>query len=169
MKVRLEIGEKGKERANIRKCSTGRSIEARQDLHIRAHRDVGVRTHRCRCLCSCLGGEQWPHLEGHAGGVNIWNTHLPRCDPQYLVVMTSTPGPLVAEPGWLTNARGRKYNHKVPALYKSFPVNSYPSPVWLRPDGHWGDGGAGVQVEERPTAAYLPVRGHEDGHAGCSQ
>ena len=111
-----EIGEKGKERANIKGCSTGRSIEARQDLHIRAHRDVGVRTHRCRCLCSCLGGEQWPHLEGHAGGVNISETHLPCCDPQYLVVMTSTPGPLVAEPGWLTNARGRKYNHKVPAL-----------------------------------------------------
>ena len=28
--------------------------------------------------------------------------------------MTSTPGPLLAEPGWLTNARGRKFNHKVP-------------------------------------------------------
>ena len=82
--------------------------------------------------------------------------------------MTSTPGPLVAEPGWLTNARGRKYNHKVPALIVP-NVQKFPSLVWLRPDGHWGDGGAGVQVEERATAAYLPVRGHENGHAGSSQ
>jgi len=33
-------------------------------------------------------------------------------DMQYLVVMTSTPGPLIAESGWLTNGRGRQYNHK---------------------------------------------------------
>jgi len=40
------------------------------------------------------------------------NSGLTWRDMQYLVVMTSTPGPLLAEPGWLTNARGRKYNHK---------------------------------------------------------
>jgi len=33
-------------------------------------------------------------------------------DMQYLVVMTSKPGPLVREAGWLTNARGRQYNHR---------------------------------------------------------
>jgi len=33
-------------------------------------------------------------------------------DMQYLVVMTSTPGPLAGESGWLTNGRGRQYNHK---------------------------------------------------------
>jgi len=33
-------------------------------------------------------------------------------DMQYLVVMTSSPGPLIAEKGWLTNGRGRQYNHK---------------------------------------------------------
>jgi hypothetical protein len=37
-------------------------------------------------------------------------------DMQHLVVMTSRPGPLLGEAGWLTNARGRQYNHKVASV-----------------------------------------------------
>ena len=33
-------------------------------------------------------------------------------DMQHLVIMTSRPGPLLAESGWMTNGRGRQYNHK---------------------------------------------------------
>jgi len=33
-------------------------------------------------------------------------------DMQHLVVMTSRPGPLLGEAGWLTNGRGRQFNHK---------------------------------------------------------
>jgi len=33
-------------------------------------------------------------------------------DMQYLVIMTSDPGPLLNEDGWLKNGRGRLYNHK---------------------------------------------------------
>ena len=33
-------------------------------------------------------------------------------DMQYLVIMTSTPGPLLNEDGWLRNGRGRMFNHK---------------------------------------------------------
>lgn len=40
------------------------------------------------------------------------NSGLTWRDMQYLVVMTSSPGPLGAESGWLTNGLGRQYNHK---------------------------------------------------------
>lgn len=40
------------------------------------------------------------------------NPSLTWRDMQYLVVMTSQPGPLIKESGWLTNGRGRQYNHK---------------------------------------------------------
>ena len=40
------------------------------------------------------------------------NPSLTWRDMQYIVVMTSTPGPLAQEKGWLTNGRGRSYNHR---------------------------------------------------------
>jgi len=40
------------------------------------------------------------------------NPNLTWRDMQYLVIMTSTPGPLLNEEGWLKNGRGRFYNHK---------------------------------------------------------
>lgn len=40
------------------------------------------------------------------------NPNLSWRDMQYLVVMTSKAGPLLAESGWLTNGRGKQYNHK---------------------------------------------------------
>jgi len=40
------------------------------------------------------------------------NPSLTWRDMQYLVIMTSTPGPLLNEEGWLKNGRGRFFNHK---------------------------------------------------------
>ncbi len=40
------------------------------------------------------------------------NPNLTWRDMQYLVVMSSKPGPLIRESGWLNNGLGRQYNHK---------------------------------------------------------
>merc|ERR1712127_58121 len=40
------------------------------------------------------------------------NPSLTWRDMQHIVIMTSRPGPLLGEPGWITNGRGRQYNHK---------------------------------------------------------
>ena len=75
---------KGKveERTNIRGCSTGRQTETGQDLHIRAHWHLGICTYCCCSLCPCPGGQQRPHLEGHAGGFRIRN--VPPEDPMVI-------------------------------------------------------------------------------------
>ena len=40
------------------------------------------------------------------------NPNLTWRDMQYLVVMSSQPGPLLRESGWLRNGQGRQFNHK---------------------------------------------------------
>jgi len=40
------------------------------------------------------------------------NPNLTWRDMQYLVVMSSKPGPLMRESGWLRNGKGRQFNHK---------------------------------------------------------
>jgi len=40
------------------------------------------------------------------------NPNLTWRDMQHIVIMTSRPGPLLAESGWLKNGQGRQYNHK---------------------------------------------------------
>ena len=70
---------KVEERANIRGCSTGRQTETGQDLHVGAHRHLGLRAYCCCSLCPCPGGQPWAHVEGHAGGFNIRN--VPPKDP----------------------------------------------------------------------------------------
>ena len=40
------------------------------------------------------------------------NPNLTWRDMQHIVIMTSRPGPLLAETGWLNNGQGRQYNHK---------------------------------------------------------
>ena len=40
------------------------------------------------------------------------NPNLTWRDMQHIVIMTSRAGPLLGEPGWIANGRGRQYNHK---------------------------------------------------------